>query len=397
MSHRPELLSAMLDGELSDAEAIWVVHHLDGCGQCRRELDDLASARAAVRSLPMLDLPDGVVPATGVTRLWPRRAALATMSAAAVAAVAIGTLGMIGLVSDITTSVDVSEAEAILAATSSLGVASDGSPAAAHLTSGSSARYNARQTMACRDEDGSVGATVDVTRIGAVTVMADPLAELTVLNSGSVSTGPAEGPIKTVRVTGPAPTVGEYSVTETRREEFRGRTTDVVTLSRDGYSRANLFIDVETGVIVYRELLDADGSATCVLELVEFEPIEMPVQASIPFDIRAEVTEAVYEPVTGNMPDELAGIPLVATYPIDDGQVAVYGDGLFTIAVMRVGGGHPEAATGDQSVSTVWESDGVSWAVVGSLPDDLMQQLMAALPKPGDANPFIEGWRVLFG
>jgi anti-sigma factor RsiW len=396
MSHRPELLSGMLDGELTETEVAWVVDHLDGCGRCRMELDDLASARAAVRSLPMLDLPDGIVPEADVMRLWPRRLATATMSAAAAVVVAIGALGMIGMASDATTAVDVSEAEAILAATSSLGVVSDGSAAAELLTSGSSARYSARQTMACRDENGSVGATVDVTRVGSVTVMADPLAQLTVLNGGSVSTGRAEGPIETVTVTGPAPTVGDYSVSATRREDFRGRVTDVVTLGLDGHDRANLLIDGETGVIVYRELLDADGSATCVLELVEFEPLETPIQASIPFDIRAEVTESVYEPVTGEMPAQLAGIPLVATYPIDDGLVGVYGDGLFTIAVMRVGGGRPDPATSDQSVSTVWESDGVSWAVVGSLPDDLMRQLMASLPQPEDANPFVEGWRILF-
>jgi anti-sigma factor RsiW len=397
MSHQPELLSAMLDGELSESEAAWVAAHLDGCGQCRSELEDLASARAAVRGLPMLDLPDEALPDDPrVTRLWPRRVAVATMSAAAAAVIAIGALGLVGMTSDSSTAVDVGEVEAILAATRSLGVVADDSEAAHYVTSGASAHYSARQTVACRDDDALIDNTVDVTSMGSVTVMSDPLAQLTVLTDGSVATGPVNGPIATVTVTGPAPRLDGYVVTDVANEVRHDRATEIVTLGKDGIDRARLSIDVDTGVIVHRELLSADGSVSCVADLVEFEPSDTPIQASIPFDIRAETTETIYEPVSSDLPSVLAGLDLVAAYPVTGGEVGVYGDGVFTMAVMRVDGGHPDSVSADQSPTHVWESGGVSWAVVGSLPHDLLADVLASLPAPDEPNPFVEGWRILF-
>jgi hypothetical protein len=167
--------------------------------------------------------------------------------------------------------------------------------------------------------------------------------------------------------------------------------------ARTGVDRARLWIDLDTGVIVHRELLAADGTVSCVADLVEFEPRDTPIQASIPFDIRAEVTETVYEPVNAAFPPVLAGLPFVAAYPVEGGEVGVYGDGVFTMAVVRVEGGQPDATSADQSPAHVWESGGVSWAVVGSLPSDILAEVLEGLPAPDDPNPFVEGWRVLFG
>lgn len=398
MSHRPELLSAMLDGELSESEAVWVAEHLDGCGVCKSELDDLSSARAAIRSLPMLDLPEGIAPhADRVVSLWPRRGAVALTSVAAAAVVSIGALGMFGVTADTGTSVDVTEAESILAATASLGLAADGSPAGEYLASGTDAHYSARQTTVCMTDQVLVDRTVDVTTIGGVTVMSHPLSQLTVVLDGSVSTGPASGPIQTVTVTGPAAQLGDYVVSATSTDEFRERPVEVVTLARDGVDRANLWIDVETGVIVHRELLGAGGEMACVSELVEFEPIDGRIQASIPFDIRAEVHESVYEPVSAGFAETLGGLDLVASYRVSGGEAGIYSDGLFTIAVVRAEGGQPEATGTDRAANVVWESDGVSWAIVGSLPDDLLDQIRHELPAPAELNPFAEGWRIIFG
>lgn len=398
MTHRPEHLSAMLDGELSEAEVSWVAGHLEGCGECRAELEDLASARAAVRSLPVLDLPDDIVPASpNVVRLWPHRAAVAVISVAAAAAVAVGALGMIGMTADATTNLDVGEAGAILAATSSLGVTTDGSVAGEYLTSGSGAHFNARQTMACWNDENRVDTTFDITKMGSVTVMSDPLAQLTVLANGTVATGPVDGPIDSVTVTGPAPDLGDYAVTDVVTDEHRDRITRIVTLARDGTNRVRVWIDIDTGVIVYRELLASDGSVACVSELVEFEPSDVPIRASIPFDITAETAEELYEPTSAEFPEALAGLALVATYAVDDGEVAVYADGVFSFAVMRVDGGHPDAEASEMSPASVWESDGTSWAIVGSMPADMMQAARDALPTPDDPNPFTDGWRILFG
>jgi anti-sigma factor RsiW len=92
MIHLGELLSAHLDGELSLGEARLVAGHLEVCGACRAEFDDLAAARAAVRTLPALELPESVaaaIPPTeqrGIRMPAPQWAAVA----AVVVALAVG-------------------------------------------------------------------------------------------------------------------------------------------------------------------------------------------------------------------------------------------------------------------------------------------------------------------
>jgi anti-sigma factor RsiW len=58
-----ELMSAYLDGELRDGELEQVVVHIADCLDCVAEFHDLKEARTAVRMLPILQVPDRVMPA----------------------------------------------------------------------------------------------------------------------------------------------------------------------------------------------------------------------------------------------------------------------------------------------------------------------------------------------
>lgn len=62
MNHPSELISAYLDGELHGSELRSLLDHLAGCGRCAAELEDMQGVRSAVRSLPVLELPVGIVP-----------------------------------------------------------------------------------------------------------------------------------------------------------------------------------------------------------------------------------------------------------------------------------------------------------------------------------------------
>ena len=397
MTHRPELLSAMLDGELTTDEAIWVRTHLDECGPCRSELEDLASARAAVRGLPVLDLPQGLEPPPAVIGgSWRTRTGVAITSVAAAAAVGVVTLAALGMSHD-PTPVDVLAAEDILAATASLDVVADGSEAAQVLTAASSADYRAQQTVACVDDHTRVESAATVTRIGGVTVMAEPLARLRVLTDGSVSTGTQAGPIHTVTVTGAAPRVDGYVVSSVELDPERSRPTEIVTFSREGTERVRVWVDAESGAIVQRELLGDGGDVACVTVLTDFEPVPASMQASIPFDIRAEVTEKVYAETATELPAELGGLGLVAAYPVDGGVVGVYGDGVMLVAVMRLEGGAPTVTEGSRLPAALWEADGLSWAVLGAVPSDVLDAVAADLPAPDGPNPIADGWRRLFG
>lgn len=62
MRHVSESISAYLDGELTGPEAEEFISHVGSCGRCARELEEIQEVRAAVRSLPVLELPPGLIP-----------------------------------------------------------------------------------------------------------------------------------------------------------------------------------------------------------------------------------------------------------------------------------------------------------------------------------------------
>jgi anti-sigma factor RsiW len=62
MNHAGDLISAYLDGELNRPEIDELRAHLASCGRCSAELQEMQQVRSAVRSLPLLELPTGLVP-----------------------------------------------------------------------------------------------------------------------------------------------------------------------------------------------------------------------------------------------------------------------------------------------------------------------------------------------
>lgn len=55
--HEDARLSAFLDDELSEDDALRVTRHLSSCDRCMGELEDIRAARAALRGLPNVEPP----------------------------------------------------------------------------------------------------------------------------------------------------------------------------------------------------------------------------------------------------------------------------------------------------------------------------------------------------
>lgn len=62
MTHPGELLSAFLDGEVTEDERNQVADHLTTCASCESDLEDLNAARTALRSLLVMEMPSGLIP-----------------------------------------------------------------------------------------------------------------------------------------------------------------------------------------------------------------------------------------------------------------------------------------------------------------------------------------------
>lgn len=92
--HEDARLSAFLDDELPEAEALEVTRHLSRCDRCLSELEDVRRARAALRRLPNVDPPPALfldaefVASTATAAGWPLRIRL--LAAAMVGSAALG-------------------------------------------------------------------------------------------------------------------------------------------------------------------------------------------------------------------------------------------------------------------------------------------------------------------
>jgi len=99
--HLGDLLSALVDGELSPAQSAAAQAHVARCPSCAAELDDITTARALVRALPALEPPFGFyerilrgdrrqAPAPSRWAWTNRRVAAAAVGSAAAAVVLLG-------------------------------------------------------------------------------------------------------------------------------------------------------------------------------------------------------------------------------------------------------------------------------------------------------------------
>ncbi len=118
MRHPGELISAYLDGELHGEEARELFKHLGSCGKCSEEMHQIQDVRAAVRSLPILEVPEGLTPtrSADVVPIHRNRGVLV----GAAAAIAIFIIAIAALVTPAPATISVDELNSRFAARVSL-------------------------------------------------------------------------------------------------------------------------------------------------------------------------------------------------------------------------------------------------------------------------------------
>ena len=117
---------------------------------------------------------------------------------------------------------------------------------------------------------------------------------------------------------------------------------------------------------------------------------------------------------TGELPASAAGYQRADAYHAGDGVQAFYTDGLFSFSVFEAKRGSTPDDFDDATkfqvdgedyrrivrASTVWvywAAPDRSYVLVGDLPPDHLEQVLQALPEPGDRGLFVRIWRRLFG
>ena len=223
--------------------------------------------------------------------------------------------------------------------------------------------------------------------------------------------GPDEAAVSFVLETRPD-TGGRYTVLPGAATSHLNRPAHSLEVVEDGVVRVRMVIDDSTSAPVATEVFDADGDLFRYSSMVDFTVAVDPTMA--------QIDEREYRMMMplgdADLPAALAGYHLIDVYAgPQNGQQAFYTDGLFTFSVFTTRGRanwsaiaegeSPYVVSGRRylrvvtptSVWVLWNAPATAVALVGDLPPDHLDEVLAELPYPGTDNWLRRMWRTLFG
>ena len=207
----------------------------------------------------------------------------------------------------------------------------------------------------------------------------------------------------------------QYTIRMTEPDTVLGRPVDVVEIVDGNQTRVRLSFDVESSVLLMSEIFNGDGSTYCTTRFVAFTPgVAGPAEG-------AEVVahgEASEAPPRNDpaLPARLAGFDRLKLTLGSEPDVlsAFYGDGVFTfqltnsarpISVPELDRQPRVTIDGHQyqrifelgRVVYAWNTGLGGYVLVGELPVDVQERVLAELPDPKSRGFFERLWDDLFG
>ncbi len=279
------------------------------------------------------------------------------------------------------------------------------------LEESQAASYSAEQIISCATPDGERNALVRIDQVGDELRVTSSISDgvQVVSGEGEWTLKRGEDPVVQANVdAGQATTEPLYTVEEEGAVEYLGRAAIAYLLIRDGQPRAELVIDDETGAIVEAVTLTLDSEIYCERRFVSFDTATPVIDDGT--EAAAKTAPSAIE--TSSLPDQVSGFELLDHYVDEDGVAfAYYSDGFFSFALFETANtvALPEAelvefGSGPYSrvftagqVTYVWETRDFGMALVGDLPPDMHEAVLAEMPHPQDPGLFRRWWRALFG
>lgn len=274
------------------------------------------------------------------------------------------------------------------------------------------AAYSAEQAISCSTPDGVRDAVVRITQSGGEMTVASSVGDDVEVKSGDGGWTLSRhgGVVASTSVEGKESEVEPLYVVEDLGEKIAlGRDATAYRLVRDGVIRAELVFDDDTGAMVATTTYTEDGETYCQRRFISFDPTD-------PGLVTVETTtvdELEIAPIVDSrLPEEIVGFERLDLYEDPLGfRFAYYSDGFFSFAVfetpttVRLDAGGTVDLEGFRygrsfspgQATYAWEVTSGGMALVGDLPPDLHDEVLAALPKPDTPNFFRRIWRSLFG
>jgi len=281
-----------------------------------------------------------------------------------------------------------------------------------YLTQADEATFAGRQATWCSYGEHTEFSVVSVEHAGSL-VMVESAGYAEMVGGGRYSVvGEMSGGIA-ISDWSSASQTNKYVTASAVAETRLGRDVVVVTVDEDDEVRARIWFDEETGAAVGSEIYDGDGDLFRLSWMLNFDPNPRKIFTMMRND--TSTYDVVVSTDAGDLAESVAGYVRVDTYAgPDDSLHAFYSDGLFSFSifviegrvppglftdagVMRVGGGSYRWILTPSDMWVQWDGDDVTYMLVGDLPPDHLEQVLADLPSSRRGNIFARMWHGLFG
>lgn len=270
--------------------------------------------------------------------------------------------------------------------------------------------YDSAQVVACQTPDGQVDGVFEVSGTG-LGVQAGQGESHRVYGANGVfsftDTSQAIGvPTDEHEAVGSA-----YSSIEVASDRFDGRRTKAFNLFRDDVLRATVVFDFATGALLAISTFNGDGAEYCTVETTSFsQPVGL-FELSAPVEAATELERVDADPVLA--PSSVAGFVRLDTYRWrTSGSASFYSDGLFSFTLVSApstfelsdsdasdvefdGGTYRRLFEPGRS-TYVWETEMGGMSMVGDLPLDLQESVLAELAPAERPGLLTRLWRRLF-
>jgi len=279
------------------------------------------------------------------------------------------------------------------------------------LERGQSATYSAEQVISCSTPDGVRDAVVNIDQARGELRVTSSFADDVEVSSGAGAWSLSRhGGLVEEMVIDAGNNNLEllYTVEDLGTIEFLGRDAMAFRLLRGDELRAELILDDETGALVMVTTFEADGEVYCERRFISLDT-KPPALAEKSSTAQGTSPSPVEE---SGLPLGVAGFERLDLYEDEEGvRFTYYSDGFFSFAVFETpaevsipdptevvfnSGSYERSFTAGQ-VMFVWETREGGMALVGDLPPDLHETVLADMPHPQDPGLFRRFWRALFG
>lgn len=283
---------------------------------------------------------------------------------------------------------------------------------AGYLEEADEAVYSGRKIVITVWDGDSMYALLDIEHAAGMTVVDRHGTDVMVGRGKLRPLATADGAIQFTEWTEPVAR-GKYRAVEAGYRDHGGRPAEVIEIMEGELLRARIMFDDDTYAPVVTQVFDGTGRLFRYSSMVEFAPntVDLPNPQQIeeiPYEVAVPAEAVALRPTVG-------GYDLVDVYvgPEDVSQ-GFYTDGLFSFSLFALAGRADVGTMADTvihrsrgseyrlvpaatEVWTLWNAPGETFVLVGDLPPDHLDDVLADLPRPERRNWFQRAWHALFG